>query len=139
MAGTLGPSGTPLPRKLGIRPGHRLLLDGAPEGFERDTLGALPGGVVVHRRAGRAAYDVIVAFRPDAAAYVRHLERDVARTATDGSLWIAWPKRSSGVVTDITEHVVRQEALALGVVDVKVCAIDETWSGLKLVRRLRDR
>jgi hypothetical protein len=134
----VGYSATPLPRKLGIKPGHRVLLDRAPQGFE-DLLGALPDGVVVHRRAGRAAYDVVLAFRPDAATYRRHLERDVARTSTDGSLWVAWPKRASGVVTDLTEGVVRREALAAGVVDVKVCAIDETWSGLKLVRRLRDR
>ena len=134
-----GYSGTPLPRKLGIKPGHRVLLDGAPTGFEDELLTPLPDAVVVQRRAGRTPYDVIVAFRPDAATYLRHLERDIARTTTAGSLWIAWPKRASGVATDLTDEVVRREALAAGVVDVKVCAIDATWSGLKLVRRLRDR
>ena len=134
-----GYSGTPLPRKLGIKPGHRVLLDGAPTGFEDELLTPLPDDVVVQRRAGRTPYDVIVAFRPDAATYLRHLERDIARTTTAGSLWIAWPKRASGVATDLTDEVVRREALAAGVVDVKVCAIDATWSGLKLVRRLRDR
>jgi len=134
-----GYSGTPLPRKLGIKPGHRVLLDGAPTGFEDELLAPLPDAVVVQRRAGRAPYDVIVAFRPDTATYLRHLERDIARTTIAGSLWIAWPKRASGVATDLTDEVVRREALAAGVVDVKVCAIDATWSGLKLVRRLRDR
>jgi len=134
-----GYSGTPLPKKLGIKPGHRVLLDGAPDGFERDLLVPLPDDVAILRRAGRTPYDVVVAFRPDTATYVRHLARDIARTTTHGSLWIAWPKKASGIVTDITEDVVRREALAAGVVDVKVCAIDATWSGLKLVRRLADR
>ena len=134
-----GYSGTPLPKKLGIKPGHRVLLDGAPDRLEEELLVPLPDDVVLQRRAGRAAYDVIVAFRPDTASYVRHLARDIGRTTTNGSLWIAWPKKASGVVTDLTEDVVRREALAAGVVDVKVCAIDATWSGLKLVRRLADR
>jgi hypothetical protein len=134
-----GYSGTPLPKKLGIKPGHRVLLDGAPDGFESELLVPLPDDVALHRRAGRAPYDIVVAFRPGAAAYLKHLERDIARTTTNGSLWIAWPKKASGVVTDLTEDVVRREALAAGVVDVKVCAIDATWSGLKLVRRLADR
>jgi hypothetical protein len=134
-----GYSGTPLPRKLGIKAGHRVLLDSAPAGFETDLLVPLPDDVVIHRRAGRAPYDVVVAFRSDTATYLRHLERDIARTTTAGSLWIARPKKSSGVETDLTEDVARREALAAGVVDVKVCAIDETWSGMKLVRRLRDR
>jgi hypothetical protein len=136
---TAGYSGTPLPRKLGIKAGHRVLLDGAPVGFESSLLAPLPEDVVVGRRAGRTPYDVVVAFRRDAATYTRHLERDVGRIATNGALWVAWPKRASGVVTDLTEQVVRREALAIGVVDVKVCAIDPTWSGLKLVRRLADR
>ena len=134
-----GYSGTPLPKKLGIKPGHRVLLDSAPDGFERDLLVPLPDDVTVQRRAGRTPYDVVVAFRPDAATYRKHLARDIARTTTNGSLWVAWPKRASGVVTDLTEDVVRREALAAGVVDVKVCAVDTTWSGLKLVRRLADR
>lgn len=134
-----GYSGTPLPTKLGIKAGHRVLLDGAPDAFEETHLEPLPDGVAVHRRAGRAPYDVVVAFRPTTAALTRTLERDVARTTTAGALWIAWPKKASGIVTDITEDVVRRHALDIGVVDVKVCAIDATWSGLKLVRRLKDR
>jgi hypothetical protein len=132
-------SGTPLPTKLGIKPGHRVLLDSAPAGFEDDLLVPLPDDITLHRRAGRTAYDVIVAFRPDNATYLRHLERDIARTATAGSLWIAWPKKASGIVSDLTDNVVRRAALDAGVVDVKICAIDATWSGMKLVRRLRDR
>jgi hypothetical protein len=136
---TAGYSGTPLVRKLGIRTGHRVLLDSAPAGFENGTLGELPPRVVVHRRAGRAAYDVVVAFRHDRATYARTLPRDVSRITRAGSLWVAWPKRSSGVATDLGDGVVRELGLAAGLVDVKVCAIDETWSGLKFVYRLADR
>ena len=139
MAATAGYSGTPLPKKLGIKAGAQVLLDSAPDGFEVDTLGELPDGVVVHRRAGKAAYDVVVAFRADATTYRRHLDRDIARITTDGRLWVAWPKKASGVATDMSDHVVRSEGLAAGVVDTKVCAIDETWSGLMFVRRLSDR
>jgi hypothetical protein len=135
-----GYSGTPLPKKLGIRAGDRVLLDHAPDGFETDTLGPLPDGVVVHRRAGRSAYDVVLVFRDSAKFYVRNLERDISRTAAPaGRLWVAWPKKASGVVTDLSDDVVRTEGLAAGVVDTKVCAIDATWSGLMFVRRLRDR
>jgi hypothetical protein len=135
-----GYSRTPLAKKLGIKPGDRVLLDGAPEGFETDTLGPLPDGVVVHRRAGRTAYDVVVVFRDSAKAYVTTLGRDIRRTARPaGRLWVAWPKKASGVVTDLSDDIVRTEGLAAGVVDIKVCAIDATWSGLMFVRRLRDR
>ncbi len=139
MTSTAGYSSAPLPRKLGIRAGQRVLLDSAPTGFETDTLGELPDGVVLHRRAGRTAYDVVVAFRGDVATYRRNLLRDIARTTTAGRLWVAWPKKASGVVTDLSDNIVRTEGLAAGVVDTKVCAIDETWSGLLFVRRLADR
>jgi len=135
-----GYSGTPLPKKLGIRPGDRVLLDAAPVGFDTDTLGALPDGVVLHRRAGRAPYDVVVVFRDDATTYRRHVDRDIARTvAPAGRLWVAWPKKASGVVTDMSDDAVRRIGLEAGVVDTKVCAIDATWSGLMFVRRIRDR
>ena len=136
---TAGYSQTPLACKLGIKAGQRVLLDRAPSGFETDTLGELPDDVQVHRRAGRGAYDVVVAFRDDAASLVRDLSRDIARTTTPGRLWIAWPKKASGVVSDLSDELVRREGLAAGVVDVKVCAIDSTWSGLMFVRRLSDR
>jgi hypothetical protein len=137
---TAGYSGTPLPKKLGIRAGDRVLIDGAPAGFESDVLGPLPDGVVLHRRAGRTAYDVVLVFRGSTRALVRTLERDIARAAPPaGRLWVAWPKKASGVVTDLSDSVVRAEGLAAGVVDTKVCAIDATWSGLMFVRRLVDR
>jgi hypothetical protein len=133
-----GYSGTPLPRKLGIKPGHRLLLLGAPEGFETDTLGPLPDGVRVARRAsGRA--DVIVSFHVWRADLARRMATLRERMEPAAGLWIAWPKRASGVETDLTEDVVRELALAHALVDNKVCAIDATWSGLRLVIRLRDR
>lgn len=135
-----GYSGTPLPKKLGIRSGDRVLLDGAPEGFETDVLAPLPDGVTLHRRAGRTAYDVVLVFRDSARSLHRTLERDIARTAAPaGRLWIAWPKKASGVVTDLSDGVVREAGLAAGVVDTKVCAVDATWSGLMFVRRLKDR
>src|SRR4051794_2840020 len=129
-----GYSGTPLPQKLGIKAGHRVLLVRAPATFELDA-----DGVAVQRRAGRAPYDVVLAFCPDRAAPHRHLDDLPARVTTPGSLWLAWPKKSSGVRTDVDESVVREIGLGAGLVDVKVCAIDDTWSGLKFVRRVRDR
>ena len=132
-----GYSGTPLPRKLGITPDARLAILGAPESFGA-TLGELPDGVRVRDRA-RGPLDLIVAFFTERRALERRLP--ALRDALDpaGGVWIAWPKRASGVQTDITEDVVREIALADGLVDTKVCAIDETWSGLRLVFRLRDR
>lgn len=136
----MAPADAPsLPRKLGIRAGHRVLLDAAPVGFADVVLQPLPEGVAVHRRAGATPYDVVLAFRRDATTFLERLDRDIARTSVDGALWVAWPKRASGVVTDLTDDIVRRGALAAGVVDVKVCAVDATWSALKLVRRLADR
>ena len=132
-----GYSGTPLPRKLGIKEGQRLAFSGAPEGFDR-TLGALPDGATVKRRA-RGPLDVVVAFFTRRAELERRFRRLAAAMERGGSLWIAWPKRASGVATDLTEDVIREIALVNGLVDTKVCAIDETWSGLRLVYRLRDR
>ena len=145
-----GYSGTPLPRKLGIKPGHRLVLLGAPDGFEDGTLGELPDGVRVTRRPGRASEavtrppaeadaDVIVAFHTRRAELERRLAGLRAMMEPAAGLWIAWPKRASKVETDITEDVVREIALPTGLVDNKVCAIDATWSGLRLVIRLRER
>jgi hypothetical protein len=132
-----GYSGTPLVRKLGIKPGARLALIGAPDGFDA-TLGELPADVAV-RRAVRGPLDVIVAFFVDLSRLERRLP--ALRTALQpaGGLWIAWPKRASGVATDLTEDVVRELGLASGLVDNKVCAIDAVWSGLRLVYRLVDR
>jgi hypothetical protein len=132
-----GYSGTPLVRKLGITEGHRVAFPGAPEGFEH-TLGPLPEGVAVRTRA-RGPLDVIVFFTMRAAELERRFTALKGALDSAGGLWVAWPKRSSGVDTDLTEDVVREVALANGLVDNKVCAIDETWSGLRLVYRLADR
>ena len=132
-----GYSGTPLPRKLGIKEGHRVAVTRAPGGFDR-TLGELPDGVTVATRA-RGSLDVVVCFLTRLAELERRFDSLRRAIYPDGGLWIAWPKRSSGVATDLTEDVVREVALAGGLVDNKVCAIDETWSGLRLVYRLEDR
>lgn len=134
---TAGYSGTPLPRKLGIREGAKVVLVRAPEHFEA-LLSPLPDGVRLVRRIGRDA-DVIVAFVTERARLEGSFDRLRAGMHDAGGLWIAWPKRASGVATDVTEDVVREIALAKGLVDNKVCAIDATWSGLRLVVRLRDR
>ena len=132
-----GYSGTPLPRKLGIKPDHRVLVLNGPEGFA-ETLGELPDGVAV-RGSARGRADVIVSFHDRRAVLARRMPKLRALMQPAAGLWIAWPKRSSGVPTDLTEDVVRELALANALVDNKVCAIDETWSGLRLVIRLRDR
>ena len=136
-AADAGYSGTQLPRKLGIKADARLGLIGAPPEF-RATLGALPPGVRIVERA-RGPLDVIVAFTVSRAELRRRLP--ALRDALDpaGGLWIAWPKRASCVETDVTEDVVRELGLAAGLVDNKVCADDQVWSGLRLVYRLRDR
>ena len=128
---TAGYSGTPLPRKLGIRPDSRVLVLGAPDGFNP--------GAPFHRRPGREPYDVVLLFCPDRATLERRFDVAAARHTTAGMIWVCWPKRSSGIVTDLGDGVVREFGLAHGRVDVKVCAIDETWSGLKFVTRLADR
>ena len=132
-----GYSGTPLPKKLGIKEGHALCLLGAPDGFA-ETLGELPPGVHEEALAG-APLDVIVFFTKEA----RELEAQFARlkAALDfaGGLWIARPKKASGVKTDVHDGFVREYGLSQGLVDNKVCAIDETWSGLRFVYRREDR
>ena len=134
---TAGYSGTPLVKKLGIKPGATLGLIGAPGDFDT-TLGELPDGVAVRRRL-QGRLDVIVAFYIERASLERRLPALRAALTPAGGLWIAWPKRASGVETDVSETVVRELGLAAGLVDNKVCAIDAVWSGLRLVIRLRDR
>jgi hypothetical protein len=134
---TAGYSGTPLPRKLGIREGSRLLLAGAPDDFAA-TLGELPPGVDFVDAAARAV-DIAILFALDEATVRGRFAALAASLQPAGGLWIAWPKRSSGIATDLDENVVRAIGLAEGLVDNKVCAIDATWSGLRFVWRLRDR
>jgi hypothetical protein len=131
-----GYSGTPLFRKLGISAGAAVLLDGAPADFSLDDL---PDEVRVQRRLGAGPYDVILCFCPDQTRLRARWAALHERTTLAGALWIAWPKRASGIRTDLDENVVREYALAHGRVDVKVCAVDETWSGLKNVIRRADR
>ena len=129
--------GGPLPRKLGITEGSAVAFPGAPPEFPA-ALGPLPESVTVKRRA-TAPLDVVVVFLTRRAQLERRLGRLARTVYPAGGLWVAWPKRASGVATDLTEDVVREVALEAGLVDNKVCAIDATWSGLRLVHRLRDR
>ena len=135
MTAPVGYSGKPLAAKLGVRDGSRVLLVGAPGGFDM----AAPAGAVVRSRASGEPYDVVLAFCPDRAALRRRFAAQLSRLTAAGALWVAWPKRSSGVATDLDENVVRAHGLEVGLVDVKVAAVDATWSGLKFVRRVADR
>jgi hypothetical protein len=130
-------TGSPLPKKLGIKEGHRVALLDAPDGFDR-TLGELPDGVAT-RTSARGSLDVVVFFTTSRSALERRFAALARAVFPDGGLWIAWPKRASGLETDLTEDVVREVALERGLVDNKVCAIDGTWSGLRLVYRVVDR
>ena len=132
-----GYSGTPLVKKLGIKPSHRLALLNSPPRFD-ETLGALPADVKVVRHL-RSPCDVLVFFTKSLAELEKQFTRLMQSLEPDGGLWVAWPKKASGVATDVTEDAIRATALAGGLVDNKVCAIDETWSGLRLVYRLKDR
>lgn len=134
-----GYSGTPLPKKLGIKDGYRVALVGAPPDFER-TLGQLaPGASVQVGLTGKHPLDVVVIFVTRREELERQLTRIRKRMAPAAGLWVAWPKKASGVSTNMTDHVVRDIALPMGLVDNKVCAIDETWTGLRLVIRLEHR
>ena len=128
-----GYSGTPLAKKLGINAGCKLFVDGAPTGYT-SLLAPLPDDVTFVRNV-TSSVDVIHLFTKSAAELDPNLRRWRRTMKSDGTVWISWPKKASKVPTDITEDVIREVALPLGFVDVKVCAIDETWSGLKLVIR----
>jgi hypothetical protein len=133
-----GYSGTPLVQKLGIKPGHRVAIVGSPAGF-METLGKLPDGVLVLGPRSRGSCDVVVFFAPNLSTLNRGFKWLASRLKPSGGLWIGWPKRASGVDTDLTDNRVREIGLSAGLVDNKVCAIDETWSGLRFVIRIRDR
>lgn len=133
MASTTGYSGTPLPKKLGFKPGMRAALVNAPDDFVT-TLGELPDDVAVAPRLG-GHKDLVVVFLTERAELARRVEALKRAIAPDGMVWVAWPKKAAKVPTDMTEGVVREVVLPEGLVDVKVCAIDGTWSGLKLVIR----
>jgi hypothetical protein len=128
---TAGYSGTPLPRKLGVRPDSRVLVVNAPDDFD-------PGAPYDTAPDGEP-YDVVLLFCADIAALRAGFGSAVAAHGVAGMVWVCWPKRSSGVPTDLSDGIVRQYGLDHGQVDVKVTAVDATWSGLKFVTRLRDR
>ena len=132
-----GYSGTPLAKKLGIRAHARLYVRAAPDNY-RELLAPLPEGVHSVRRID-ARTDLIHLFATRAAALARALPAARRAMRMDAVIWVSWPKRLSGVDTDISENGVRALALPLGLVDVKVCAVDDTWSGLKLVLRKSER
>lgn len=137
MARTAGYSPKPLAQKLGLKEGTRVVAISAPPGYRR-LLAPIPRGVSFTPRLSRSAAFVHWFVRRR-----RELERGFARVASaladTGVLWISWPKKSSGVATDVTEDVLREVGLPHGLVDVKVCSVDNTWSGLKFVRRLQHR
>ncbi len=136
-AAVAGYSGTPLPKKLGIRAGSRLALVAAPESFT-PLLEPMPDGVrLMHAARGR--HDVIVFFATRRNELTRRFAKLANALEPDGGLWIAWPKRTARVATDLTESVVREIGLSGGLVDNKVCAVDDCWSGLRFVHRVADR
>jgi len=132
-----GYSGTPLAQKLGVKPGATLLLVDAPDGFDA-LLAPMPDGVSV-RRTARGAADVVVVFVTEQQRLERRVPVLEQAIFPNGGLWIAFPKRASGVATDVTDHTIRAVGLPRGLVDNKVCAIDETWTGLRLVWRKEHR
>ena len=132
-----GYSGTPLVQKLGIKEGHRVAILAAPPGFALDALvRTLPTGATVQASlAGKAPLDVVIQFVTKRALFQAQLAKIRKRMAPACGVWIAWPKAASKLPTEVTENVVREVALPTGLVDNKVCAIDDTWSGLRLVIR----
>jgi hypothetical protein len=133
---TAGYSGTPLHKKLGVKPGDQVWFTGAPRGYQAEIQKA--GGFEIQKKLG-AGLDFAHMFVGDRSSLERDLPKVVDSIKKAGMLWISWPKKSSGVTTDLDENLVRDIGLKSGLVDVKVCAVDETWSGLKFVYRLKDR
>ena len=132
-----GYSSTPLAKKLGIKEGSRIALVNAPKDFENE-LGKLPDKAEFVKRLTNSL-DIILFFVLTERALARDFARLAKKLASNGMIWIAWPKKSSGVTTDLSFDSVQRIGLDAGLVDVKICAIDDTWSGLKFVYRLKDR
>ena len=132
-----GYSGTPLVKKIGIKPADQVLFANAPKGFGKE-IGPLPEGAKL-QNGGCKDLNVALFFTDRRAQLEKELPKLKGRIAQNGMIWIAWPKKASKVPTDLTEDVIRDTALALGLVDVKVCAVNEVWSGLKLVIPVKDR
>jgi hypothetical protein len=133
-----GYSKTPLAAKLGIKKDHCVAVINAPRGF-RQILRQLPEGVSLREDGRASALDVMIFFTSSRAELAQRFSRLANRLCPAGGLWVAWPKKASGMSTDLTENRVREIGLAAGLVDNKVCAVDETWSGLRFVYRLQDR
>jgi len=132
-----GYSGTPLAKKLGIKPGSSVFVDGAPVAYEQ-LLDPMPDGVNM-QSAIDSSTDVVHLFCMSKAELAGALERSLRHFRPDAALWVSWPKKASKVPTDITEDAIRELAFPLGLVDIKVCAVDDVWSGLKLVIRKEHR
>jgi hypothetical protein len=132
-----GYSGTPLPKKLGIKEGYRALLVRAPDDVRTELHDALTGCKVLREVA--EAVDFAMVFTSSRAELAKEFRRIAKELAPAGMLWVSWPKKSSGVKTDLDGNLVREIGLAAGLVDVKVCAVTDVWSGLKFVRRVKDR
>ncbi|MFZ0199363.1 MAG: DUF3052 domain-containing protein [Candidatus Sulfotelmatobacter sp.] len=131
-----GYSGTPLPKKLGIKPGFRTQIAYAPAEVVAELAGALAECKVVDDGSG---LDFAMLFTKSQAELKKEFSRMAQRLSPAGMLWVSWPKKSSGVATDVDENLVREIGLKAGLVDVKVCAVTDVWSGLKFVRRVKDR
>ena len=128
-----GYSGKPLYQKLGIKDGFRVCVIGAPDDYQKLIEGKVSGMTIT--TSARAKADMAHVFETNAAALKKKLPSLMKIIAPDGAIWVSWPKKSAKVATDITEDVIRDVALPMGLVDVKVCAVNEVWSGLKLVIR----
>src|SRR6476660_2924794 len=132
-----GYSGTPLPKKLGIKDGFRVFLTDAPGDVIAELKPFLDKCQIADE--SKTSLDFAIVFTKSSAALTKEFKRITRQLAPAGMLWISWPKKSSGVPTDLNENIVREIGLASGLVDVKVCAVTDVWSGLKFVRRLKDR
>jgi hypothetical protein len=130
-------SATPLAQKLGFKEGTRYLLVKPPAGFDRELATMPASAIAVPPRS--AEIDLVVFFATGLKVLSAHLPALIPKLPAAGVLWIAWPKQASGVATDLRENVVRDTLLATGLVDIKVCSVNDTYSGLKFVRRLKDR
>jgi hypothetical protein len=133
-----GYSGTPLVKKLGIKEGFRLGFVNPPGGFRKE-LGGLPSGVKISIQPLSKPLDLIIFFTDSQQKLQSSFSNLASKLTENGMLWVAWPKKASGVVTDLSDNSVRQIGLDAGLVDVKVCAVNDIWSGLKFVYRLMDR
>lgn len=133
---TTGYSGTPLHKKLGIKAGQKVWFSGAPNGYQKELAKA---GSVEILKTPVGELDFVHFFTDSRGSLAKEVPKLRDSMKRDGRLWISWPKKSSGVPTDLDENVVRDIGLKAGLVDVKVCAVDEVWSGLKFVFRLKDR